>query len=211
MSGGMNMSVLIISYRRDFAVLCADKRQIKNDTGEIVSDDATKIEEWSPVIAVGYAGIAGLAKRIMIAAHAMINETGIDRCSVEDIGNLMCQGYYALMDMDKDVPRDALAIIVVAGKMANGKMGISIATLTKEIADLEIYEGDGSVKTIILEPNDIPEGKCYQLFNEAVMDIQIARFLPGDPVEMLHRRAVVKISEYSKQVGPKADFIYIHK
>lgn len=86
------MSVLIISYRRDLAVFCTDKRQINNDTGEIVSEDVTNIEKRSPLINVGYVGIAGLAKRIMNAAYAMVNETGVENYWVEDIGNLMCQG-----------------------------------------------------------------------------------------------------------------------
>lgn len=192
-------------------MLCADKRSINTDTGEIASEDESKIEKWSPKTAVGYVGSPGLAKRIISAVHAMVNETGIDKYSVEEIGNMMIQCYYALMDMDKDVPRDIVAIIVVAGRMSNGKMGVAISTLTNGIADFEIYEGDDSIKTIILEPNDVPEGACYQMFEEAIMETQNARFLFTDPVEMYHRRTVVKVSERSKQVGPKADYIYIGK
>ena len=58
------MSVIITTYSDKFIMMCADRQETNMVTGEIDKDAVTKIEKWTPTIAVGASGNKGVNRVI---------------------------------------------------------------------------------------------------------------------------------------------------
>jgi len=204
------MSVVFTTYSEQFIMLCADKQATNMKTGEICIDGVTKIERWAPYMAVGRAGNKQLGDLVVSAVHSVVDENGGPATyTVEDMSDLVCQGFYAIKDEYTDMPSGLSAQFVVAGKLANGKLGIGSIYADDKGADLEIYEGKEVPSTVIFAPEDMTDEECNQLFQKALINSRNKKSPHGNPLETIHRKAVRYVSEQSKYVGHKSDFILI--
>lgn len=98
---------------------------------------------------------------------------------------------------------------VVAGRLSSDKNGL-IEILVKEgAADVEIIEDTGHPRTLFHEPDDLSGEECNMLFHKACTYINKNNKYHQDPIEAIHRKTVRYISERSKFVGHKSDYLVI--
>lgn len=200
------MSVIFTTITDSFIAMCADKQVNNMKTGEVYIDAATKIEKWTHNIGIGQCGSQELSGIILDAVRGVIDETGIDNYTLEEIGNLVCQAYYAAEE-EYNVPKAVVAKIVVVGRLSNGRPGACSILATNGEADIEIVDGQGGAVTLIFEPDDMTSEECNALFTKAVKLTKNKKD-KRDPIETIHRKAVRYVSEQSKLVSHKSDYLF---
>ena len=201
------MSVLIATITDRFIALCADKWKTILKTGE--KEETTKIEQWSSGIAVGGTGNAVLDELVISTVGDYVKEHGIENFTLEEIGDLFGQAYYAVKDENPEMPENIFAQFIVAGVLSGEKLGAAQIVIDNGIADMEIIEAMEVPATIIFGPGDISDDECNQLFQKAIRNSKNKNTYQKDLLEVAHRKAVRYISERSKFVGPKSDYIFI--
>lgn len=201
------MSVLFATVLPNAVILCADKLAMNLETGE--SFTTKKIEQWSPTIAVGGIGCFALDEMIISGVRQHVKESGLDNFTLEEIAEAFGQCYYAIVETYSDMPKDAHAQFVVAGKLSNGKVGAIQIMVRNDEADMEIIEARDMPATIIFAPEDLSNEDCNQLLTKAIRNTAGKKNNTRDIMEAVHRKAVRYVSEHSKYVGPKADYIVI--
>lgn len=201
------MSVLFATITDRFVTLCADKWKTILETG--VKEETTKIEQWAPTIAVGGTGNAVLDELVISTVRNYVNESGIENFTLEEIGDLFGQAYYAAKDEYTDMPERIFAQFIVAGVLSSGKIGAAQIVIDNGEADMEIIEASLAPKTIIFGPGDISDEECNVLFQKAIRNTKNKNTHQRDLLEVVHRKAVRYVSECSKFVGPKSDYIII--
>lgn len=206
------MSVLYATITQDTISLCADKLAVNMITGEANPMPIRKIHSWSPKVAVGGTGNATLDELIISTVHQHIKGNGgIATFALEEIADLFCQCYYAAVETQANMPKDVYAQFVVAGKLSNGNLGIFDILVKDNIADMELYEAKAMPATLILPPVDMTQDECNRLFQKAINNTKNKKKNKHGIMEDIHRKAVRYVSESSKYVGPKSDFIVITK
>lgn len=133
----------------------------------------------------------------------------MDNFSLEEIGDLFSQAYYAAKDENPNMPESIFAQFIVAGVLSSGKLGAAQIVIENGEADMEIIEASAKPATIIFGPGDISDEECNQLLQKAIMNSKNKRTHQKDLLEVVHRKAVRYVSERSKFVGPKSDYIFI--
>lgn len=202
------MSVLFATITHDFAVLCADKMCTNEKTGEI--NTVTKIEQWSPSIAVGGTGSAMLDELVISGVREHVKEKGLDSFTLEEIADLFGQCYYATREVYADMPEDTQANFVLVGRLSNGNSGAIQVSVGKDEADAEIIEAKNTPATLILAPSDVTDEECNHLFQKAALNSRKKNTYQRDLLEVAHRKAVRYVSERSKFVSPQSDYIFIN-
>jgi hypothetical protein len=204
------MSVLFATITNDAIFLCADKMTTNPQTGEVVSDRATKIEKWSSTLAVGGVGDAMLDELVISGVHHQVKEKGLHNFTLEEVADLFGQCYYAVREVYANImPKDASAQFIIAGKLSNGKLGAARVFCCDDTADMEITEAKNIPSTMVFGPGDITDGECNELFIKAALKTPNKKVHQRDQIEIAHRKAVRYVSERSKFVGPKSDYIVI--
>jgi len=203
------MSVLFTTYCNQFIVLCADKQITNMNTGKKEKSKTKKIEQWAPFMAVGYTGNAVLGQIILDTVHRFTEQNGICNYSVEDMSDMFCQCFYAVKDEYTALPSGLCVQFMIAGKLANGTLGIGSIYANDDDPDLEIYEGKQYPSTVIFAPEDMTDDECNQLLQKAINNSKHTQH--KSPIEILHRQAVQYVSDHSKFVGAESDFIMITK
>ena len=202
------MSVVFTTYSDQFIMICADKQATNMRTGEIST--TTKTERWAPFMAVPWAGNGTLGKMIADAVHGFAaQEKRIADYTVEEISDMFCQCFYAAKDEYPDMPAGIVVKFIIAGKLENGKLGVGSIYANDEGPDLEIYEGKPMPSTVIFAAEDMTDDECNQLFQKAIVNCKNQKTHQRNLLEMVHRKAVRYVSERSKFVSHKSDFIEI--
>ena len=80
-----------------------------------------------------------------------------------------------------------------------------------DTADVELYESKAMPVTLIQPPADMTCEECNQLFQKATFNVKNKKMSKLGIMEEIHRKAVRYVSEHSKYVGPKSDYIVIAK
>ena len=203
------MSVLFATITRNTIVLCADKLTANAVTGTFESDSVRKIEKWSPTIAVGGTGSKALYDIIISSVHDHVKGIGFDKFSLEEIADLFGQCYYAIREAYTDMPKDALGKFIVAGKLSNGNVGAIQVKVANDEAEADVIESTEMPITLIFAPADMTDDECNQLFQKALHNTKNKKTHNRDLIEAVHRKAVRYVSEHSKFVGPKSDYIVL--
>jgi len=203
------MSVVFTTVTEEYIVLCADKQVTNMGTGEAQVNVATKIEKWTPSIGVGWAGNAALADIIISAVKGVVGKTKINSFTLEDLADLFAQAYYAARDEYPDMPADAIAKFAVTGRLSTGKLGIIQIIDGNDIADTEVFEAQPHPITLIFDPEDLSSEECNQLLTKALVNTRNKKTYGQDLLETAYRKAVRYVSEHSKYVGPKSDYLII--
>lgn len=204
------MSVLYATLTQNAIYLCADKLSVNMQTGESDPVPFRKIHSWSPTVAVGGTGNAVLTELIISGVHQYVKANGgINEFSLEEIANCFCQCYYAAVETQTNMPKDTHAQFVVAGKLPNGNLGMFDIFVKDDSADMELYEAKAIPSTLIQVPTDMTRDMCNQLFQKAISNVKNKKMSMQGMMEEAHRKAVRYVSECSKYVGPKSDFIVI--
>lgn len=203
------MSVLFTSFYDEAIFLCADKFAATSITEEAHTALVSKIEKWTPTIAVGGTGNLTLCDLIKSAVRAYIKENGLDTFTLEEIADLFAQCYYAVVDTRDDMPQGVHGEFVVAGTLSNGKLGVIQVLVADNTADVETFEATETLQTLIFAPADMTNDECNQLLKRAIRNANKKKPGHQDFFESAHRKAVRYVSECSKWVGPKSDYIVI--
>ena len=203
------MSVLFATISPDSVILCADKLATHSETGEAQTELVNKIEQWSPSIAVGGTGIKTLRDIIISSVHGFVEENGINNFTLEEIADLFGQCYYSSRELYADMPKEARAEFVVAGKLSDGHIGALHIDVGNDEADIETIVSNGMPTTLILAPADMSHAECNELFQKAIRNTLNKKTHQRDLLEAAHRKAVRYVSEHSKFVGHKSDYIVI--
>jgi len=203
------MSVEFTTITDRFIALCADKQETNMRTGEKNISAATKVEKWSPEIAVGWCGNSDLANIILTAVKGYVGENGLDNFTLEELADWFAQTYYAARDEYQDMPANIVAKFVVAGRMPNGNFAAIQIIDGNDVADVEIFEARPTPITLIFEPEDLSSEVCNNLFSKAITNSKNKNTHGQSMLEAVHRKAVRYVSEYSKYVGHKSDYIII--
>ena len=130
---------------------------------------------------------------------------------LKEIADLFCQCYYAAVETQTNMPHDIHAQFVVAGKLPDGNLGVYDILVRDDTADIELYESKVMPATLIQSPADMACDECNQLFQKATFNVKNKKMSKLGIMEEVHRKAVRYVSERSKYVGPKSDFIVITK
>ena len=203
------MSVLFATITPDTIMLCADKLATHSKTGEAQTELVNKIEQWSPTIAIGGTGIKTLRDIIISGVHGFVEENGIDNFALEEIADLFGQCYYSSRELYPDMPKEARAEFVIAGKLSDGHMGAIQVIVGNDEADIETIVSNGMPTTLIFAPADMSHAECNELFQKAIRNTLNKNTHQRDLLEAAHRKAVRYVSERSKFVGPKTDYIVL--
>ena len=171
----------------------------------------TKIEKWAQNIVVGQCGTRPLTEMMLSAVKSFVDEEGIDNYTLEDIAETCCQAYYAARTEYEDMPKEAIAKIVVAGKLENGQLGAILVYATNDEADIEIHEAQSYPSTLILEPDDVSSEICNELYRRALAITKKPEMGHQDLLETVHRKAVRFVAQRSKFVSKESDYIVIIK
>lgn len=210
--GGIIMSVLYATITQDAIYLCADKLMVNMQTGEASPMPVRKVYSWSPSVAVGGTGNGTLTELIISGVHQYIQANGgVKVYTLKDIADLFCQCYYATVETQTNMPQDAYAQFVVAGKLPAGNLGLFDIFVKDDTADVELYESKAIPSTLIQAPADMTCVECNQLFQKATFNVKNKKMSKLGIMEEIHRKAIRYVSENSKYVGPKSDFIVITK
>lgn len=203
------MSVVFTTYSDQFIMLCADMQSTNMKAGEVHDSAVTKVERWAPYMAIGWAGNAALASAIVDAVHHVAEENGISGYTVEEMSDMFCQCFYAAKDEYTNMPAGLSVQFMVAGKLSNGNLGVGSIYANDDGPDLEIYEGTNLPSTTIFAPEDMTNDECNLLFQKAIANTRNKHTHQRNPLEMIHRKAVRYVSERSKYVSHKSDFVLI--
>ena len=203
------MSVLFTTILHDSIILCADKLVTNAITAEVQHESANKIELWSPTVAVGGTGSKDLSDLIISNVHKYVHEIGLDNLTLEELADLFAQCYYATREVYTDMPRETLGKFMVAGKLSSGKIGAIQILVSNDVAETNVIEASEMPVTIIFAPTDVTDEVCNQLFQKAIRNTRNKNTHHRDLIEATHRKAVRYVSEHSKFVGPKSDYIVI--
>lgn len=203
------MSVLFATITPDTVILCADKLATHSKTGEAQTEPVNKIELWSPTIAIGGTGIKTLRDIIISGVRGFVEENGIDSFTLEEIADLFGQCYYSSRELYKDMPKEARAEFVVAGRLSDGRVGAVQIVVGNDEADLEVIVSNGMPTTLIFAPTDMTHAECNELFQKAIRNTRNKNTHQRDLIEAAHRKAVRYVSEHSIFVGPKSDYIVL--
>ena len=199
------MSVVFTTISENFIALCADKQRINAVTGKVV-DDMTKIEKWATQLAVGMSGNLALGELVRTTVHQFVTESGISNFGVEEIADLFIQSYQNTL-ASHNTPEDTISKFIIAGKLANKKLGAVVIRVGSDTADKETYEASKVPATLILEPADLSSEQCNMLLAKALKNVE-GKYLKN-PLESIHRRAVRNVSEHSQYVSKDSDFLLI--
>ncbi len=206
------MSVLYATITQDAIYLCADKLQVNMQTGEAAPIPVRKVYSWSPSVAVGGTGNGTLTELIISGVRQYIQTNGgINAYTLKEIADLFCQCYYAAVETQTSMPKDIYAQFVVAGKLPDGSLGLFDIFVKDNTADVELYESKAMPSTLIQPPADMTCDECNRLFQKATFNVKNKNMSKLGIMEEIHRKAVRYVSENSKYVGPKSDFIIITK
>lgn len=204
------MSVVIATITDKQVILCADKQVTNMQTGEVKSDGATKIEKWSSSVGVSCCGNGALCEVILNAVRRYVaEEGGVDNFDLEDIADFFAQAYYAAVEEYSNMPSNIISKFIVAGKLSSGKVGVIELLLKDGIADAESIVAKELPVTLFHEPEDMSGEECNLLFQKAIAYTKKNNKYHQDPSESIHRRTVRYISERSKFVGHKSDYLVI--
>lgn len=182
------MSVVFTTISDKFIAMCADKQE----------KSAPKIEKWAAHIAVGMSGDMVAGEYVRSAVHQFVAESGITNFNVEDVANLFAQQSGTVEGKTR---------FIIAGKLANKKLGAVVIRLNGSKADSETFESANVPATLILEPEDLSVDQCNMHFGKALKNVE-GKFLKN-PLESIHRRAVRNVSEHSNFVNKESDYILI--
>ena len=199
------MSVVFTTISENFIALCADKQRINAVTGKVI-DDMTKIEKWAPQLAVGVSGNLALGELVRTTVHQFVTESGISNFGVEEIADLFIQSYQNTL-ANHNTPEDIISKFIIAGKLANKKLGAVVIRVGADTADKETFEASKVPATLILEPADLSSEQCNMLLAKALKNVE-GKYLKN-PLESIHRRAVRNVSEHSQYVSKDSDFLLI--
>lgn len=203
------MSVLFATITPDSVILCADKLATHSKTGEKQVAPVNKIEQWSPTVAIGGTGIKTLCEIITSGVRGFIEENGLDQFTLEEIADLFGQCYYSSRELYPDMPKEARAEFVIAGKLSDGHIGAIQVIVGNDEADIETIVSNGMPTTLIFAPADMSHAECNELFQKAIRNTLNKNTHQRDLLEAAHRKAVRYVSERSKFVGPKTDYIVL--
>ena len=203
------MSVIFTTIANEFIILCADRQRTSSVTGEVQVDAVTKVQKLSPEIAIGRCGNLGLCEIIFSAVQDFLKNNENENLSIEDLADLFCQYYHIVRDENNDILDNIVSIFILAGKLSSNKLGAIIVTLGNNTTDTKIVESSEIPVTIILEPPDVSSEECNQLFNKATTYIKKNNKYHQDLLEATHQKAVRYVSEQSKYVGYKSDYVCI--
>lgn len=185
------MSVVFTTISDKFIAMCADKQE----------KSAPKIEKWAAHIAVGISGDMTAGEYIRSSVHQFVAESGITNFNVEDVANLFAQKSGTAEETVGTTK------FIIAGRLANKKLGAVVVKLDGSKADSETFESGKVPATLILEPEDLSVDQCNMQFGKALKNVE-GKFLKN-PLESIHRRAVRNVSEHSKFVNKDSDYILI--
>ena len=200
------MSVLFTTITKDAVLLCADKLAANRYTGEAQKMPVNKIERWSPTLAIGSVGTMNLCRILVSSVHSYVKDGGFESFSLEEITDAFAQCYYAAYETVLDMPVDARAEIIVAGRRPNGKLAVAQIMVSNNEADVEVYEANESTKTLICAPADMTHDECYF---KAVGSVNKKSVGQAAYMEAVHRQAVKYVAEKSAFVGPQSDCVMI--
>ncbi len=199
------MSVVFTTISNKFIAMCADKQRINSTTGAM-AEDMTKIEKWSPAVAVGISGDLTVGEYIRSAIHRYITEMGIHNFGIGEIGDLFIQSYHTAVKNEK-VSLASTTKFIIAGRFSDNKAGAVVIRVSEDKADKEIYETASVPATLILEPEDLSANECNMLLGKALKNVE-GKYLKN-PLESIHRKAVRNVSEHSRFTGKESDYILI--
>ena len=198
------MATIFQSLSNNFIALCADKR--RTDSTGAVKDDMTKIEKWSPSVAVGISGNLTMGEYIRSSVHRYMAETGIENFGAEETAELIIQSYTSKIGAESELS-SLVTRFVIAGKLSDKKLGAIIVKVSSGTFEKEVYEADKVPATLILEPDDLSANECNELLAKALKNVE-GKYLKN-PLESIHRRAVRNVSEQSNFVSKDSDFLLI--
>ncbi len=199
------MSVVFTTISDKFIALCADRQRVNPSTGKVVAD-MTKIEKWSPHIAVGMCGNLALGELVRTTVHQFVSESGIANFGVEEIADLFISSYTNTL-ADCTTAEDTTSKFIIAGRLANKKPGAVVIRVGADTADKETYQATEVPATLILEPADLSPEQCNMLLAKALKNVE-GKYLKN-PLESIHRRAVRNVSEHSQFVSKDSDYLLI--
>lgn len=203
------MSVIFTTYCDKFIAMCADRQRTSSITGEVQIDAVTKIEMLSPSIAIGRCGNLWLCDLVREMVMSAIEDEGIQNITMEDVANLVCQAYQFARESDEaDIPDELAIRYVVAGKLANGRLGVILVTLGNGGKGQELLEMREVPGSTVCAPPDMTDEECNELLSKAIANTKSKKKLYHDAIETAHRKAVRYVSERSKYVGYKSDYIF---
>lgn len=205
------MSVVFVSLSNKFVALCADKQATNMKNNKKINSNIVKVEKWSNSIATGICGNLGLCQMILDSVHKAVIEEGIENHLLEDISDLICDGYEYVLELysEEELPRDTVSKFVLAGKLKNGNLGVITIDARNGNIEKHIEEASNGTKTLILEPTDVSSFECNQLFSRAIATTTKPN-KNQDMLETIHRKAVSFVSKRSKFVGYSSDYVIIH-
>lgn len=203
------MSVLFATILPDAVILCADKLATNSKTGEQQKKLVSKINQWSSSIAIGGTGTMELCEIIKSTVYGYIGKDNISDFTLEEIADCFCQCYYAVGELYSDMPKEAFAEFVVAGKMSNGRVGVIHICVGNNEAETDVVVSNNTPTTLILAPADMTDFECNLLFQKAIRSASNENLIQDVGLEIAHRRAVQYVSEKSRFVGSKSDYIII--
>ena len=185
------MPVVFTTISDKFIAMCADKSE----------NEAPKIEKWSAHIAVGMSGDMAAGEYVRSTVHQFATESGISNFNAEDIANLFVQKC-GTIDNTTETTK-----FIIAGKLANKKLGAVVVRADGNRADSETFESGKVPATLILEPADLSVEQCNIQFGKALKNVE-GKFLKNT-LESIHRRAVKNVSELSEFVNRESEYILI--
>ena len=206
------MSVVFTTFSKSFIALCADRQRTSSITGEVQIDAVTKVEKWSPTIAVGGCGNLAVCETVLDAVKGYLKENHPTDITLEEIADLFGQAYYAACDEFEEYSSDSmLSEFVIAGELSDGEFGVVRVTLRGGAAESDTFEAKETPGTIICEPPDVSNEECNDLLRKAILNTKSQKKLYHDLMETAHRKAVRYVSERSKFVGHKSDYVLLTK
>lgn len=205
------MSVLFALIQEDFIALAADTQATNITTLKPEPGEIHKIYQWSPYVAASGGGNYFLYKTIINSMYEAIHLAGTEYI-LEDLGELAVEAYKLVRENYDFVTDEDYAKIAFAGTLSNNQLGIITVEIDGPNTSVNTFD-ISEQPVVIVRPEDLSKEETFELFKKATHDTVNDDYYKNlahiDMVTKSLRKAVRYVSEHSKYVGRKSDYLVI--